>query len=239
MKLIKRLSIEFASDFRVGSGFGLAGLLDHISVKNADGVAVIPGATLKGRLRMACKHAALALVDAAQKESTAQPPVAPQRFQPFLRYRSDGGVICQTPGHEEVCKSPVLEKRCVICRLFGSVFRPGIIVFADALPRGKESILTLEALHPFINSAQAQRRSNVKISRWNRVAEPKMLTTGETISHQLYFVSEVFLDMPDSKQPPDKDDLKLLELGAGLITHLGASKARGLGRCKITVEDVP
>ena len=44
------LTIVFDSPFIVGSGFGIAGLVDSKSVNDKDGIAYIPATSLKGKI---------------------------------------------------------------------------------------------------------------------------------------------------------------------------------------------
>lgn len=227
MQVLRQLRIEFHSDFRIGSGFGLAGLVDHVTVKTRAGLPYIPGSTLKGRLRMACKQAVHILT---------RPPVASSRKEAVESYFSTTRVICQTDGHSEICKQRQLEQCCVMCRLFGSVFHPGSLIFSDALPRNMpEKLRAAYLLNQSENPFDVPNRSNIKVNRRSRVVEARMLVTAETVPRKLEFVSDVY---PATTWSAPEDDLMLLESGARLVTHLGSGKARGLGCCTLTLEAI-
>ncbi len=237
MQKITKINISFASDFRIGSGYGLAGVVDQISVKNADGLAVIPASTIKGRVRMACMHAALALTEPVPADDQSAPAPAGPDFTPFL---SQDGRICRSSEAPSVCKFEDYQQRCVICRLFGSVFREGVLVFSDAVPDDdtQKKLLALQSTKPFpFNPAQSRVRNNVKISRWNRGAESKMLRAGEVVDHRIAYSCDLFLESSCLTASTLASDLQLLQYGMALVSHLGAEKARGLGECTITLEE--
>jgi len=217
------MQIEFKSDCRVGSGFGLAGLIDHIAVKSRNGVPYVPGSTLKGRLRMICKQAVLAMADSPRPESEKN------------IYFSTRGIICQSAAEKEICKDPDVQKCCVMCRLFGSEMHGGSLIFADAFP---DNIDELEAVYIF-NQDQTYLplswRTNVKLSRQSRVSEPKMLTTSEVVPNIKLFTARIYRTNYVEPWPTIESDLALLSFGASCITHLGAGKGRGLGRCILTL----
>jgi len=53
-----KVSINFKSDFSVGSGYGISGLLDNTVIKTNEGIPYIPGTTIKGVIRDACEEIA-------------------------------------------------------------------------------------------------------------------------------------------------------------------------------------
>ncbi|AEB10605.1 RAMP superfamily CRISPR-associated protein [Desulfobacca acetoxidans] len=201
----RHLQITFSTPFRVGSGLGRGLGVDHTAVRDADGLPYIPGSMLKGRLRSMCKRLALSLP-------------------------GDFGKVCQTATDTESCKSP---HPCVICRLFGSRFWPGALRFGDGrLDDTKRTELLLrQCLYPGgIDPKVAQARTQVRLNRRRGVAEAKLLFCGETISPEYSFTATVFL-----VKPLDKQAEQLFTWGVQLLTHLGANKSRGLGRCSLSL----
>jgi len=199
------LEIKMQSPFRVGSGLGFAWKLDHLAVRDARGLPYIPGSTLKGLLRHACQRLALTLA------------------------RDSYGKICQTMEHVRPCLPG--EEPCIICRLFGSRFREGSLKFGDALlsPAEAERLLQerLAAPRP-PGTGPGESRTQVKLSRIRRVAEPELLFCGEVLPEGLTFIAKV-------KGELDACGEELLRNGARLLTHLGAQKNRGLGYCRVSV----
>jgi len=55
------LTIEFSGGFHVGSGYGFAGRIDRALLRGADDLPVVPGSSLKGKLRHAAREIAGAL----------------------------------------------------------------------------------------------------------------------------------------------------------------------------------
>ena len=49
-----KVRIDFKADFTIGTGYGLAGILDNTVIKTRDLVPYIPGTTIKGNIRKSC-----------------------------------------------------------------------------------------------------------------------------------------------------------------------------------------
>ena len=49
-----KVRIDFKADFTIGTGYGLAGILDNTVIKTRDHVPYIPGTTIKGNIRKSC-----------------------------------------------------------------------------------------------------------------------------------------------------------------------------------------
>lgn len=216
MRPIRNLLITFQSDFRIGSGFGFAGVFDQLAVKNSSGIAVIPAASIKGKFRSACRLACDMLSSGAAQDFYS---------------------CCSGPDHPAVCKNTAVVDRCVICRLFGSVFSQGPLLFTDALPSNADFIEIMEQPGFPLNPNQSRLKMNIKMDRKSRTTENKMLRTTETIDHNLIFNAQILVD--DSIYSPTSRDLDLLNFGARLITHMGAEGARGLGRCTASLSEAP
>ena len=86
-----RLTFEFIRNFHIGSGYGLARIIDNTVVKNKEDIPYIPASTIKGKLRAAAKR--IALSDVRLKDT-----------------------ICQQGDEKQICKETKLEDNCIICR---------------------------------------------------------------------------------------------------------------------------
>lgn len=127
-----------------------------------------------------------------------------------------------------ICKT---DKRCIICRLFGSPFMPGSLTFHDAL--------LVEELGGELAKSHLNTRTNVQISRARRVALEQHLFTSEHAVPQLLFTSTVEGNLPaKSTEGLVDDDLPfeiwLLLSGIRLVEMLGGGCSRGSGSCLIT-----
>ena len=209
------ITICLKSNMHIGSGFGFARIIDHMSIEDAEGFAYIPGSTIKGKLKSICKKIALTLGDT---------------IEDFLNKEDR---VCQSleskNGQQEVCKHNEPSDRCVICRLFGSPFAEGKLVFKDAKLNDSdaEKIRVLSAINPFRVDAQNELKNAVKLSRFRRVSSPQHLFTLESVSKKLQFSGSIH-----ARESLTDQEESLLKYGLKSLTHLGGQKARGLGRIK-------
>jgi len=215
------ITIALKSNLHIGSGFGFARLIDHTSIENAEGLAYIPGSTIKGKLRSVCKKIALTLED----------------DKGFLNKEEK---ICQSlepvKGQKELCKHDEAKERCVMCRLFGSPFAEGKLIFTDAtlLDEAKaEEIRVLSKINRFRVDAQNEVRTNVKLSRYRRISDARHLFVLENVSKSLQFKGNV-----QAKELLTPEEENLLKYGLKAISHLGGQKARGLGRVSMTCPEL-
>ncbi|MBU0567809.1 hypothetical protein KJ693_01280 [bacterium] len=206
-----KITILLKSNLHIGSGFGFARIIDHTSIEDAEGLAYIPGSTIKGKLKSVCKKIALTLKD-----------------EGFLNKE---GKICRSiepaKGQEGLCKHDEDKTRCVICRLFGSPFAEGKLIFANAtLNEDKaEEIRVLSRINRFRIDTQNEVRTNVKLSRYRRISDARHLFMLENVSKDLQFTGCIY-----AKEPLSPEEKELLKYGLKTISHLGGHKARGLGR---------
>lgn len=206
------ITVKLLSNLHVGSGFGFARIIDRMNIKDHEKIAYIPGATIKGKLRSVCKKIALMLYD---------------------------DKVCQTLSNPGVCKHTKLEELCIICRIFGSEFTEGRYHFSDAVMDGdtKSDMKELLKIGLFHINSQDEIRNNVKISRFNRISDPKHLFNLESVSKHLEFSGKIQSEDSFNKLlEPEciEAEEKLLKYGLTALTHLGGQKSRGLGRVKIS-----
>src|SRR5262245_54818926 len=93
---------------------------DKALARNAEGLPLIPGSTIKGGLR--------------------------ERTEALLRefcrlMGADDGFVCRSPAPDTMCPLPGKETLCPLCRLFGSPWAEGRLIYHDAtlLPLDMES----------------------------------------------------------------------------------------------------
>ena len=199
-------SIEFQTPFRVGTGMGQAGFIDNTTIRNRDGLAYIPGSTIKGRARAA------ALKLAPSFEISTHPPSSDQT----------GCLITLSKGP------------CAICRIFGAPQWPGMLSFENAdLPKEISGILKTLDLNSRSTSSHAQNygrllRTGIGIDRKLRVVVPSRLFTNECVDIKIPFTGKIIGELP-SNSPTDLD-IALLLAALKSITHLGGARGRGEAR---------
>jgi len=202
------LTLVMAGNFTVGSGFGLARLVDQTTVRDADGVVFIPGATVKGRLRSICKRLALS-TDA--------------------HYHKAGTTICQAQGDTDwapaLCKTP--ETKCIICSIFGSPLFPSPYRFSDFVLQTDEAdaMRLRNGFRLMGPKADAEWLTRVRKNRYTNVAEAQAFFCLEQASGQ----AKKFIGaMTGPVLPPLEETL--LKDGLRALTHLGGGRSRGLGK---------
>lgn len=202
------LILVMAGNFTVGSGFGLARLVDQTTVRDAAGVVLIPGATVKGRLRSICKRLAL---------STAAP------------HYSTGTAICQAQGDTDwapaLCKQP--GKKCIICSFFGSPLFPSPYRFSDFVLQTEEAdaIRLRNGFRLMGPKADAEWMTRVRKNRYTNVAEAQALFCLEQVAGQ----AKKFIGAMTGPNLPEQEE-RLLKDGLRALTHLGGGRSRGLGK---------
>ncbi|KPL75298.1 hypothetical protein ADN00_12975 [Ornatilinea apprima] len=203
-------SIEFQTPFRVGTGMGQAGFIDNTTIRNRDGLAYIPGSTIKGRARAAALKLAPSF-DISTHSTTSD---------------QTGCLVTQPDGP------------CAICRIFGAPQWPGMLSFEKADLHGEISnILKTLDLHETPIKTHAQNygrllRTGIGIDRKLRVVVPDRLFTNECVGTKIPFTGRIIGEFPSSS--PIELDLALLLAALKSISHLGGGRGRGLGRCEFT-----
>ncbi len=227
METFKTLSITFDNEFYCGSGFGIGGYIDQLVCKDQNGVAYIPASTLKGKFRWA------AGVILATLKSTTTAGHDATGDSDLIKYANEHFCLSD---HDIPCRDHTAKNRCVLCRLFGSMLYPGLLIFEDAYPvkSKKEKISSFRRLiYAPINPVQNRDRFQVTINRKNRVARPQHLihyevTTGSEFFSSLYVENQATCELL-------QNDFHLLNACAKFIDHIGGKTAAGLGRCKIDI----
>lgn len=191
------IRLTFDGPFNVGAGALGGALADKPMTRDARGLPVVPASTFKGRLRHEIERLAPVLHPGA-------PQHTPQR--------------CTAPVAEKMCQGD--GEPCVVCRLFGSSWAGGKLIFSD---------LTL--VEPaFLAQAKPEElppgdlRYGVGLSRHRRVAEDQLLYTTEVFmpGTPLTLSGTISGDL-------EQDELDLLRAGLDSLFALGGGKTRGMG----------
>lgn len=207
------LSIALETPLHVGSGHG-AGLIRKALVKFPDEAGpgrrylpYIPGSALKGRVRNLCE-------DLGRR----------------LELR-----VCGVPRVAEADEnSGHLGKRCIVCRIFGSI--------GGNSPEGRG--LTWHNAYPALVerdvAGQTVVRAHVQLSRARGAASAERLFTAELAAPGLRFEGRVAGWLPATESPPGSDrcyEVAMLLAAIGLVDSLGGMRRRGAGRCRILLPE--
>jgi CRISPR/Cas system CSM-associated protein Csm3 (group 7 of RAMP superfamily) len=200
------LGLRPLSAWHIGTGYGLAGVVDARTARTGEGLVYVPGSTVKGRVRYRFREVTEAL-----------------------------GVDGCPPDHP--CREA--DTPCPLCNVFGSIRGSGALFFSD--------LRLIEDLHDLARLEEGryrplfehETRTNVMISRRRGVAFEQRLFTTEAGAPELYLVGDVAGTLETCERTLDVDqqtvpkDLALLVAAAGIVTHIGGRKSRGLGRCRL------
>jgi len=155
MKVDIGLKAVFDTSFNIGTGMLAESFADKPLAKDANRRPMIPGSTLKGKVRHECERIIRALI---------------------IPWPEDWK--CEAPDPKEMCKGLNI---CPICRIFGSPWHPSCIIFDNltleiiekASPRNWKQLHSLRA---------TDLRAGVGINRERGVAEDDLLYSTETFS---------------------------------------------------------
>lgn len=206
--------IHFHTPAHVGTGYGFAGFLDSVVVRDGQGSVYVPGSTIKGKARAAARRLARGLGLGFDLCSVGM-PCGLARGEP-----------------------------CPVCRLFGSPHFPGQLHFDNVqLPEPYRLLLAELAGQDPLASRRAltEFRTGVMLSRRRRSARPEHLFTYELTRADLPLSGQIVGEVIGRAEWNAQDlrkDLALLWGALRLVTHMGRARGRGLGRCAFEVTSV-
>lgn len=209
------LSITAHTPLFVGSGFGVAGIIDAKTVRNSGGSVYIPASTIKGRLKSHYRKLAM-------------------RFSKKICGTGEGPRICILHSPCVVCKLFGSQHQ------EGNLFFSDARLLEDyrRLEEIEEDIELREEMRFLF---ELERRTNVRISRPRRVAKEEQLFTSELAAKGLSFTSEIWGDFEPERPLLNgsiPQELALLVGSIKLMTHIGGRKSRGSGRCNFYAEKI-
>jgi CRISPR/Cas system CSM-associated protein Csm3 (group 7 of RAMP superfamily) len=190
----------------VGSGFGIAGLVDSSTVKDSNGIIYLPASSIKGKIKSEFKKNIESLFS---------------------------GSVCNSimSGKKEVCLDKDIQNACIICRIFGSEFYEGSLIFEDGVMDAEtRNILYKIENNKIISVFQSSIRSGTKI---NRLLKTTALFSLEGVNPTIVLTSNI-----KGSCYMNEEQYNYFKGTIQTITHLGGSKARGMGRCNIDVVEV-
>ncbi len=209
------LHITFESGWRIGSGREGDTGSDSGVLLDADGQPILPGTSLKGRLRSTCERLAHALDltacaldhDASQVECVSDVKYFRQVNKEYQRQHTFTGRMRWIDEHT-----------CDVCKLFGSPLAASKLQVSDG------RIVT--------QAAQVQVRDSVVLDRDSHTAVPKLKFDYDVVSAGTEF--DVTL-IGENLKPPQRALLgaTLFEWSEGV--SLGGFTSRGLGKASVHV----
>jgi len=221
MKL--EIELETLSALCVGSTADVQGIgVDKATARDADGKLIVPGSTLKGRIRWECERIARAL----------------------------DWEICNAPQPDNMCpyfwhhRGVSDDRYCLVCETFGSSRRPAALWFGDAILGDDERLRNTPVWQPQKSANErrpfdAQIRPGVSVSRTRRAAFSERLFFTETSVPNARFR---FCAVIEGEPPSDKHRA-LLMAGVRSLSLVGSGRSRGLGwvrvaRCVLDGDEV-
>lgn len=211
-------TLTFQAPFHCGTG-RQAGLLDRTIQRDREGRLLVPGSTLKGVLRQSCEGIV------ALWEQSRLSLAGPQQLAPHhLRVSS--------PHDDAAAWQDLGDPPSLLACLFGTRARPGTLYYDDATLSAAGRLANRVGGSPAEQHAwQVDQRAQVSLGRATRTARPQALYTSEYGLAHLSFKGSItgMLEGPDQA-------LSLLAAGLRAVTHVGAQRSTGVGRCQIIVE---
>jgi|GEM_PF-1926791 len=212
VKIDLRLSAQ--SPLHIGMGLGFGGILDDTVVKNAHriGERLYPQAYVPGStLKGRLRHYF-------------------QHAQQLLPHLS------QTH-NQQACRHQALVQCCAECRIFGSKLHQAPFRFPDAALVPELTELSPDAMALL----QTMQRTGTRLSRSRRVVKERHLYTIEVASEVLTFQTTISGNVELTSHNADAlnaSEIALLLLACRLMEQLGGFKTAGLGKVRVTVEQV-
>jgi len=153
MKVDIALDIRLASPLHIGSGALADSLADKPLVKDARGLPIIPGSSLRGKTRHACEQIVRSL---------------------------NVGRVCGAPYPDDICWSESPDALCPVCRIFGSPWYPSPLRFGNLTLQLASGLPNLKDHRWEQHLEWSELRAGVGLSRAQRTAQEDILYTVET-----------------------------------------------------------
>ncbi|MGM0502399.1 MAG: RAMP superfamily CRISPR-associated protein [Bacillota bacterium] len=211
------VEIKFKSPFHIGSGLSQGKLIDNLILTDSDGLPYVPGSSLKGRIK-AYFNRVLNTISAAEES------IETLDQQPYLSCESQ----------DKICKEKLTADNCVTCRIFGSGFTPGSLVFSDCKLANQDLVDFIGnngGVEEFKEHLTPVRNGN-RINRRLQTTEPGALFNYQFANYQYKYQGQI----TGQVQATD-EELNTFKNSIELITHLGGKNSQGLGRCEISIRE--
>lgn len=217
------VELEALSALCIGSTADVQGVgVDKATTRDADGKLVIPGSTLKGRIRWECERIARAL----------------------------DWEVCQSPQADTMCpyywhhRNVQEDRFCDVCHIFGSSARRAAVWFGNAVLQDDERFRGTPVWQPgkSVNERRpfdTQIRPGVSIARARRIAFSERLFFIETSAPSARFCFQATIAGTELSARRRA----LLMAGIRALSLVGGGRSRGLGwvrvrRCTLNGEEL-
>lgn len=203
------IELEVLSAICIGSTADVQGVgVDKATVRDAYGKLIIPGSTLKGRIRWECERIA----------------------------RTLGWDVCNAPQPDNMCpyfwyhRGERQDKFCDLCEMFGTSVKRSALWFGDATLKEDERLRVTPVLESGkrVNERRpfdAQIRPGVSLSRARRAAFSERLFFTETSAPNACFHFKALIE--GELSAPQHHALLLA--GVRSLSLVGGGRSRGLG----------
>lgn len=211
MKL--EIDLEVLTAICIGSTADVQGVgVDKATARDGDGKLIIPGSTLKGRLRWECERIARGL-----EFDVCDAPRTEDMCPYFWRLRGEKG-----------------DRHCIVCETFGGSGRPSPFWFGEGALTRNEGLSPTAILErgKLVNERRpydAQIRPGVSISRALRAAVSERLFFTETCAPNAGFRFRAVIE----GNPPSEKHRALLLAGIRALSLVGGGRSRGLGWVRV------
>ncbi|MGM0369557.1 MAG: RAMP superfamily CRISPR-associated protein [Bacillota bacterium] len=211
------VEIEFTAPFHIGSGLAQGKLVDALVVADKNGLPYVPGSSVKGRVKSYFNQLLTTISNSDEKIRTL-----------------DNNDYLTCSNQDKICKNVNQQNNCLTCRVFGSGFTPGQLIFSDCKLADEELIEFIKengGIDEFKDHLKPVRNGN-RVNRRLKTTEPGALFNYQQVNSQYKYQGEI-----SGKVSLNDQELKILKHSIELITHLGAKNSRGLGRCNVSIRE--
>ncbi|MCD4753881.1 MAG: hypothetical protein K8R40_12490 [Anaerolineaceae bacterium] len=203
--------VDLKSDYHIGSGFGISGVVDDTLVKDSKGRLYIPGDSLKGIIRDACEDLGYAL-DISMCDGTVA-------------------------GGKEMCGVNRKGNTCLLCLIFGTEVIPSHFKFQSARRRDiVNELIDDERMSPLVKALSRVETHN-RIDSHTGTSTETQLFTYELGKRTEPYEANIFQIRPFDNTDQEKDAFTFLVAGMRFVMRLGGKRRRGRGRCRLHIED--
>ena len=203
MKVDIHMKVTLETPVNVGSGALADALADKPTLRDARDLPIIPGSTLKGKVRHVCEQIAHRLWDDR---------------------------VCHAPYPDQMCRGARSDEVCRVCRIFGSPWYRSPLRFGNLhLEPAGEPVPTKVEWEKSPHLQDGLVRTGVGLSRRSGTAQEEVLYSVEGYSPPPTFVYGGHI----TGRLADEDELALLLVGLRQVRALGGSKGRGMGWCQV------